>query len=129
MINFSRSLISLAVTSEEIGRIFSVLALFSSVGTSLVSGAWQKLYNLTLDTFPGAFFLLAAGMLIITIPVHLIMRRLVKSFKDTNENVISHLWIILNAHKISIIFVFLVWNWKTENLPNLKGRFWTKSKK
>ena len=85
MIIFSRSLISLAVTSEEIGRIFSVLALFSSVGTSLVSGAWQKLYSLTLDTFPGAFLLLAAAMLIITIPVHLVMKRLVKSFKDINE--------------------------------------------
>ena len=81
-----RSLISLAVSGDEIGRIFSVLALFSSVGTSLVSGAWQKLYNLTLDTFPGTFFLVAAGMLIITIPVHLLMRRLVKSFKEDNEN-------------------------------------------
>ena len=74
------------MSGDEIGRIFSVLALFSSVGTSLVSGAWQKLYNLTLDTFPGTFFLVAAGMLIITIPVHLLMRKLVKSFKEDNEN-------------------------------------------
>ena len=82
-------MISLAVSSEEIGRIFSVLALFSSVGTSLVSGAWQKLYNLTVDTFPGAFLILAASLLIITIPVHLIMKRLVKSFKEKYESATS----------------------------------------
>ena len=82
---------SLAVSGDEIGRIFSVLALFSSVGTSLVSGAWQKLYNITLDTFPGAFLSLAAALLIITIPVHLIMKRLVKTFKENNETVSSKL--------------------------------------
>ena len=77
---------SLAVSGDEIGRIFSVLALLSSVGTSLVSGAWQKLYNVTLDTFPGAFLLVAATMLIITIPVHLAMKRLVNTFKDSNDS-------------------------------------------
>ena len=82
-------MISLAVSSEEIGRIFSVLALFSSVGTSLVSGAWQKLYNLTVDTFPGAFLILAASLLIITIPVHLIMKTIVKSFKENYESATS----------------------------------------
>ena len=81
----------MAVSGEEIGRIFSVLALFSSVGTSLVSGAWQKLYNLTLDTFPGAFLVMAASLLIITIPVHLIMKKLVKSFKENNGSVTSYL--------------------------------------
>ena len=82
---------SLAVSGDEIGRIFSVLALFSSVGTSLVSGAWQKLYNLTLDTFPGAFLLVAASMLIITIPVHMVMKRLLISFKENDESATSYL--------------------------------------
>ena len=82
---------SLAVSGDEIGRIFSVLALFSSVGTSLVSGAWQKLYNLTLDTFPGAFLLVAASMLMITIPVHMVMKRLLKSFKENDESATSYL--------------------------------------
>ena len=77
---------SLAVSGDEIGRIFSVLALLSSVGTSLVSGAWQKLYNVTLETFPGAFLLVAAAMLIITIPVHLAMKSLVNTFKDSNDS-------------------------------------------
>ena len=80
------------MSGEEIGRIYSVLALFSSLAASLIRLAWQKLYNITLDTFPGAFLVVAAALLLITIPLHLIMKKVSKSFKEEeNENTTKNL--------------------------------------
>ena len=76
----SRSAISKAVAAEEVGRVFSVLSLLAAVSTSLVSGAFMKLYSLTLATLPGAYLLLASGLAIVTIPVNLVMGRIVKTF-------------------------------------------------
>ena len=75
-----RSLLSKVVESEEVGRVFSVLSLLAAVSTSLVSAAFMKLYNQTLATLPGAYLLLASGLAVVTIPVNLIMGRLVKTF-------------------------------------------------
>ena len=85
-------MLSLAVSGEEIGRIYSVLALFSSLAASLIRLAWQKLYNVTLDTFPGAFLVVAAALLLITIPLHLVMKKVMKYFKkEENENTTKNL--------------------------------------
>ena len=82
-------MLSLAVSGEEIGRIYSVLALFSSLAASLIRLAWQKLYNVTLDTFPGAFLVVAAALLLITIPLHLVMKKVIKSFKEEENETFS----------------------------------------
>ena len=75
-----RSVISRAVSPDEIGRIYSVLALFSAVSGSLVEAAFQKLYNSSLDILDGGVYLLVlAGLLIITIPVNLAVRHLLKT--------------------------------------------------
>ena len=83
-------MLSLAVSGEEIGRIYSVLALFSSLAASLIRLAWQKLYNVTLDTFPGAFLVVAAALLLITIPLHLVMKKVMKSFKEEENETFSY---------------------------------------
>ena len=83
-------MLSLAVSGEEIGRIYSVLALFSSLAASLIRLAWQKLYNVTLDTFPGAFLVVAAALLLITIPLHLVMKKVMKSFKEEKNETFSY---------------------------------------
>ena len=75
-----RSVLSKVVESEEVGRVFSVLSLLAAVSTSLVSAAFMKLYNQTLATLPGAYLLLASGLAVVTIPVNLIMGRLIKAF-------------------------------------------------
>ena len=75
-----RSVLSKVVESEEVGRVFSVLSLLAAVSTSLVSAAFMKLYNQTLATLPGAYLLLASGLALVTIPVNLVMGRLVKTF-------------------------------------------------
>ena len=76
---YFRSVISRAVSGDEIGRIFSFMALFSAVSGSLVEAAFQKILNTTLDTLPGAYLLVLASLLIITVPTNLIMRRLLKT--------------------------------------------------
>ena len=75
-----RSVLSKVVESEEVGRVFSVLSLLAAVSTSLVSAAFMKLYNQTLNTLPGAYLLLASGLAVVTIPINLVMGRIVRSF-------------------------------------------------
>ena len=71
---------SQAISSDEIGRVFSVLALFGALSKSLGVAAWQKLYNLTLDTLPGTYLIVVTILMLITIPTNLIMKKLVKTF-------------------------------------------------
>ena len=80
----NRSLMSQAVSSDEIGRINSVLALFAAVCTSLVSAGWQKLYNLTLATVPGTYLIVVTIITAITIPTNLIMKRFLSTFTVTD---------------------------------------------
>ena len=66
------------MSADEVGRIYSVLALFSAVSGSLVEAAFQKLYYGTKDILYGGIYLLVlAGMLVGTIPVNIIIRKLI----------------------------------------------------
>ena len=91
----SRSVISRAVSEDEIGRIYSVLALFSAVSVtvtvtcpsvtrvtrvqvsgSLVEAAFQQLYSATRGTLQGGVYLLVlAGLLIVTVPSNIMLRK------------------------------------------------------
>ena len=75
-------MISRAIPDGEIGRVFSVLALFSAASGSLVEAGFQKIYNLSLETFPGAYLLVLAGLVIVTIPVNLVQKRLLKGISS-----------------------------------------------
>ena len=81
---YNRSLMSQAVSSDEIGRINSVLALVSAFCTSLVSAGWQKLYNLTLATVPGTYLIVVTIITAITIPTNLIMKKFLSTFTVTD---------------------------------------------
>ena len=72
---------SQAINNDEIGRIYSVLALFGALSYSLVAAAWQKLYNLTLDTLPGTYLIVVTILMVITIPTNIIMKKLLGTFK------------------------------------------------
>ena len=84
---YFRSLVSQAVAKDEVGRIFSINALISAFGGTMVSSAYQKLYNITLETLPGAFLLVAFGLMITTVPLNLLAKKLLKTFsvEDCNE--------------------------------------------
>ena len=73
-------MLSKVVDPEEVGRVFSVLSLLAAISDSLVSAAFMKLYNQTLATLPGAYLLLASGLAVVTIPINLVMGRIVRSF-------------------------------------------------
>ena len=75
---------SQAISSDEIGRVFSVLALFGALSKSLGVAAWQKLYNLTLDTLPGTYLIVVTILMLITIPTNLIMKKLASSHDNSN---------------------------------------------
>ena len=85
IISFSRSVVSLAVDSDEIGRIFGVFSIFSAVLGSTVGAGFQQLYNKTLDTLPGAFLLVISCLLLSVAPSNLVMYRLLQSFKTEND--------------------------------------------
>ena len=74
----SRSVISRAIPDTEIGRVFSVLALFSAASGSLVEAGFQKIYNLSLETFSGAYLTVLAGLVLITVPVNIAQKRLLR---------------------------------------------------
>merc|ERR1719357_1204611 len=72
----TRSVISRAVPAHEIGRIYSVLALFSAASGSLVEAAFQALYSASISTFLGSYLCVLTALLLITIPVNLVIRNL-----------------------------------------------------
>merc|ERR1719342_384079 len=87
----NRSVISLAVESGEIGGIYGVLSIFKAILGSTIGAGFQQLYNKTLDSLPGAFLLLASGVLVAAIPSNFLMYKISKSFKsESNINNISH---------------------------------------
>ncbi|XP_023349851.1 proton-coupled folate transporter [Eurytemora carolleeae] len=89
----TRAVLSKTVPGDEIGRIFSVLSLFSAISGSLVESVFQSVFGATADTFPGAYLLLLAGLLGLTIPVNLMIllffRRMEKSNLQQEETQIS----------------------------------------
>ena len=74
----TRSIISQTVPASEIGRVYSVLALFSAASGSLVEAGYQLLYSATISTFLGSYLVLNASLLIFTIPVNLAISWLFK---------------------------------------------------
>lgn len=66
-----RSKLSKTVEPDEIGKIFYVLAVFESLTPTPGSLLFTFVYNETLDTFPGAVFLVAGLIMIFPLSVFL----------------------------------------------------------
>lgn len=71
--------------SDEIGRIYSIFTLVGAILNSVAGALFQKIYNVTLDSLPGAFFLVVAGVILLAIPVNLVMKQLLKTFKSETK--------------------------------------------
>ena len=78
-------MLSQVVSKDEVGKIFSINALIGAALGSSVSASYTKLYNLTLDTFPGAYLLVACGLVLLTIPINIILRKLMSTFAKFGE--------------------------------------------
>ena len=73
------------MSHDETGRIYSIYTLAGALLSSLASSAFQKIYNLTLDSLPGAYLLVVSVISLLAIPFNLVMRRLLKTFKSDIE--------------------------------------------
>ena len=71
------------MSRDEIGRVFSINALIGAVNSSLTAALFEKIYNLTLDTLPGAYLLVVFGLVILIVPIMFVLKRLGKSFVES----------------------------------------------
>ena len=64
-----RSLVSKMVEPDEYGKVFTFTATSQAISSLVTSSVYQLVYKATLDTYPGALFLVAAGMLCIAVVI------------------------------------------------------------
>ena len=93
-----RSLLSKCVEPEEIGKMFSVLAIFSALMPLLANIIFRKLYSWTLPIFPGAEMVMAASLLTISalLNIYLYMQRhrmVYDSEYDSNRKQSENIWV------------------------------------
>ena len=62
-----RSLMSKSFSLDEVGKVFSILAVVAALGPVAGNPIFRQLYNATIDTFPGAFFLLGSLLMLVAI--------------------------------------------------------------
>ena len=62
-----QSLLSKCVSKDEYGKIFTLQSVAISIASLISSTFLQKLYEWTLDTFPGAMYVSLAIMELITV--------------------------------------------------------------
>lgn len=62
-----RSLLSKIISTEEIGKIFSLIVTLETLSGSLSSPLYTYVYNSTISYNPGAIFLVSAGLTVINI--------------------------------------------------------------
>jgi MFS family permease len=60
-----RSLMSKSFGLDEVGKVFSILAVVAALAPVAGNPIFRQLYNATIDTFPGAFFLLGASLMLV----------------------------------------------------------------
>ena len=71
----SRTLISRCVSPDEVGSIFALISVVSAISSSLITASYQAIYAGTIETFPAAFLVINASLMILTIPNLIYLRR------------------------------------------------------
>ena len=64
--SIGRSLLSKCCEPDEVGKMFSILSILLSITFMISNPIVRKLYNQTIDDFPGAFLLLVAALLVVS---------------------------------------------------------------
>ena len=62
-----RSLLSKCIEPDEVGKVFSLLAVISAVAPMIGNPIFRQLYNFTLAIYPGAMFLILAAFLFVAV--------------------------------------------------------------
>ena len=60
-----RALMSRCIETEETGKIFSVLGIFSQVAVMVANPIYRNLYDFTLPIFPGAEIVMTGGLFVL----------------------------------------------------------------
>jgi hypothetical protein len=60
--SLGRTLLTKSIGDDEVGKVFSVIAVGSAFMPVIGGNIFRTLYNSTIDTFPGSFWLLAAAV-------------------------------------------------------------------
>ena len=68
-----RSLMSKCIDSNEVGKVFSMIAIIAALAPIGGNPVFRQLYNKTISTFPGAVFLLFAALLFLACCGNLIL--------------------------------------------------------
>jgi MFS transporter, PCFT/HCP family, solute carrier family 46 (folate transporter), member 1 len=80
-----RSLIATVVPNNEIGKVFSLTSSFEAVSSLIASPLYTYIYAKTFMTFAGAFFLITAGVYVISLVlIYCVMR-----MKQNRESLIN----------------------------------------
>jgi len=88
-----RTIISTIIPNNEIGKVYSVASSFEAVSSLISSPLYTYVYEKTFTVFPGAFFLITAGVGVIS----LILACCVTRMKQTREGLINPYSQIINS--------------------------------
>lgn len=80
-----RSLISTIIPSNEIGKVYSIASAFEAVSSLVAQPLYTYIYAKTLTTFAGAFYLITAGVYVIS----LVLAFCVMKMRRTRETLIN----------------------------------------
>ena len=85
-----RSLMAQCIDSHEVGKVFSLLSILSSLAPIGGNPLFRQLYNKTLNNFPGAIFLLNGSILIFSAAGNLFLYSMRLNIKTENkENILE----------------------------------------
>ena len=62
-----RSLLSKCIEPDEVGKVFSIMAVVAALAPSAGNPVFRQLYNATIDSVPGAIYYLASSLLLVTL--------------------------------------------------------------
>jgi len=80
-----RSLMSKSIEKDEVGKVFSLLAIMASLAPVAGNPIFRQLYNKTLNDFPGAIFLLYGAILMVSAAINLYLYFKKQEFRTEPE--------------------------------------------
>jgi hypothetical protein len=80
-----RSLMSKSIEKDEVGKVFSLLAIMASLAPVAGNPIFRQLYNKTLNYFPGAIFLLYGAILMVSAAINLYLYFKKQEFRTEPE--------------------------------------------
>ena len=77
--------------SDEVGKVYSIFALIVAFESSVAEAVFSKFYSLTLDIIPGAYLIIVVVAMLLTIPLNMAARKVLKGFANKSETEMSKL--------------------------------------